>query len=384
MLDKADAVIIGGGVMGTSTAYHLGKRGCRDVVLLEKNTIASGSTGKSVGVIRQEFSTESNIRITMESRRFLERFAEELETEIELRQPGYIFVATTEEDWQAFQSQVVLQRSLGLEVDLLSPAQIREIAPYLNLDDVLGGTFCPTDGYADPYSVAMGFAKGARRLGAMVHEGTEATGIEVKAGKVTAVCSKKGRIATPVVVNAAGPWAADVGRMAGAELPVKPYRRQVFVTGPFEALPGADSFPIHCEMPSGLYFRREGAGILIGMSDQDEPSSFNTNLDWGFLTKVVERAMQRVPVLESAGFMDGWAGLYAITPDANPIIARNVGGVEGFYCAVGFSGHGFMQGPVVGRILADLITGNEIDIDLHPFELERLERGVIEGEKRVI
>jgi len=382
VLDKADVVIIGGGVMGTSTAYHLAKRGCRGVVVLEKDLIASGSTGKCAGGIRQQFSTESNIRMAMESVRFFERFAEELETEIDFRQYGYLFLATTEEDWEDFKANVALQRALGLGVDLLSPAEIGEMAPYLYLDDVIGGTFCPTDGYADPHSVAMGFAKGARRLGVTIYEKTEALDIKVKGGKVEGVVTDKGEIATPVVVNVAGPWAAQVGRMAGVELPVKPYRRQIFVTAPFEDLP--ERLPMVIDFAPSFYFRREGPGILMGMTDKDEPPSFNTNVDWNFLTKVVERAVYRAPVLERAGFMDGWAGLYAITPDDNPIIGRDVGGVEGFYCAVGFSGHGFMQSPAVGRILADLITGHEVGVDLRPFALERFEMEEMVGEKRVI
>jgi len=382
MIKKADVVIIGGGVVGTSTAYQLAKRGCRDVVVLERDLIASGSTGKCAGGIRQQFSSESNIKISMESVRFFERFSEEMEAEIDFRQYGYLFLATTEADWEDFQANVSLQRSLGLEVDLLSAAEIREIAPYLCLDDVIGGTFCPTDGYADPHSVAMGFAKEARRLGTRIYERTEALGIKTRGGRVEGVVTDKGEIAAPVVVNAAGPWAAQVGRMAGVELPIKPYRRQIFVTAPFEEMP--QRLPMVIDFAPSLYFRREGPGILMGMSDKEEPPSFNTNVGWDFLTRVVEKAMHRAPVLEKAGFMDGWAGLYEITPDDNPIIGGDIGGVEGFYCAGGFSGHGFMQSPAVGRILADLITGGEVDIDLSPFALERFEAGVVEGERRVI
>ena len=382
MIEKADVVIIGGGVMGTSTAYHLGKLGCKDVVLVERDQLASGSTGLSAGGIRLQFSLKANIRISMESLRTFERFAEEFETQIDFRQHGYLFLATRPKDWAEFQANVAVQQRTGVPVRLLSPEVIRDMAPYLYLDDVVGGTFCPRDGYADPYSVAMGFAKQARRLGVRICEETEALDIKVSEGKVKAVVTDKGEIVTPVVVNVAGPWAAQVGRMAGLELPVVPYRRQVFVTAPFDELPR--QIPMIIDFAPSFYFRREGASVLMGMTDQEEPPSFNTNFDLEFLVKVAEKAAHRAPVLDRAGFMRGWGGLYAITPDDNPIIGQDIGDVEGFYCAVGFSGHGFMQSPAVGRILADLITSGETDFDLSPFRLERFKTEGLMGERRVV
>ncbi len=382
MIEKASVVIIGGGVMGTSTAYHLAKLGCQDVVLVEKNQLASGSTSLSAGGIRLQFSLEANIRISMESLRTFERFAEEFEAEIDFRQHGYLFLATEPRDWAEFQANVAVQQRAGVPVRLLSPEEIGDMAPYLYLDDVVGGTFCPRDGYADPYSVTMGFARQARRLGVRICEETEALDIKVSEGKVRAVVTNEGEIATPVAVNVAGPWAAQVGRLAGLELPVQPYRRQVFVTAPFDELP--KQIPMIIDFAPSFYFRREGASILMGMTDQEEPPSFNTNFDLEFLVEVAEKAAYRAPVLDRAGFMRGWGGLYTITPDDNPIIGRDIGGVEGFYCAVGFSGHGFMQSPAVGRILADLITSGQTNHDLSPFRLERFEAEEMIGEKRVV
>lgn len=382
MIEKADVVIIGGGVMGTSTAYHLARRGCKDVVLLEKKQLASGSTSLSAGGIRLQFSLEANIRIALESLRTFERFAEELEAEIDFRQHGYLFLATEPGDWAEFQANVAVQQRAGVPVRLLSPREIGDMAPYLHLDDVVGGTFCPRDGYADPYSVAMGFARQARRLGVRIREETEAIDIEVSGGKVRAVATSQGEIATPVVVNVAGPWAAQVGRMVGLELPARPYRRQVFVTAPFDELP--KQIPMVIDFASSFYFRREGASILMGMTDHEEPPSFNTNFDLEFLVKVADKAAYRAPAFDRADFMRGWGGLYTITPDDNAIIGRDIGGVEGFYCAVGFSGHGFMQSPAVGRILADLITSGQTDFDLGPFQLERFEAEKMVGEKRVV
>jgi len=382
MIRTAEVVIVGGGVMGGSTAYYLARRGVRPVIILERDQLASGSTSLSAGGIRYQFSSETNVRIMLESVPVFERFAEEFDTEIDFRQDGYLFLAATAETWADFRANVALQRQLGVPTRLLSPDDIRELAPYLYLDDVIGGTFCPKDGYADPYSVAMGFARKARELGALISEKTEVTGVSMEGGRVTGVETPKGRIATPVVVNVAGAWSAQVGRMVGVDLPVKPYRRQIFVTHPFDALP--QRIPMIIDFEPSFYFRREGPGILMGMTDKDEPSSFNTNVDWDFLAQVVEKAVHRAPLLERAGFMRGWGGLYAVTPDDNPIIGKDVGGVEGFYCAVGFSGHGFMQSPAVGRILADLITTGDAGLDLSEFRLERFARGEGVGEKRVI
>jgi sarcosine oxidase subunit beta len=381
-MEKASVVIIGGGVMGTSTAYHLAKLGCQDVVLVEKNQLASGSTGLSAGGIRLQFSIEANIRISMESLHTFEHFVEEFETEIDFRQHGYLFLATELKDWAEFQTNVAVQQRMGVPVRLLSPEEIRDMASYLYLDDVLGGTFCPRDGYADPYSVAMGFARQARRLGVRICEETEALDIKVNKGKVRAVVTNKGEIATPAAVNVAGAWAAQVGRMVGLELPVVPYRRQVFVTTPFDELP--KQIPMIIDFAPSFYFRREGASILMGMTDRDEPPSFNTHFDLEFLARVGEKAAYRAPVLDRADFMRGWGGLYDVTPDDDPIIGKDIGGVEGFYCAVGFSGHGFMQSPAVGRILADLITTGQTDLDLSPFRLERFKAEEMVGEKRVV
>lgn len=381
MTDKADVVIVGGGVTGTSVAYHLAKLGVDQVVVVERDLLASGSTGLSAGGIRQQFSTEANIRIMLESVKVFERFPEEFDAEIDFRQWGYLFLATTEEDWEAFQESVSLQKSLGLPVSLLSLEEIKEIASYLYLDDVIGGTFCPTDGYADPYSVAMGFTKKARELGVEICEKTEVVDIKVENGRVRGVVTNGGEIATPVVVNAAGAWAAQVGKMVGVELPILPYRRQIFVTAPFEELP--ERIPMVIDFAPSFYFRREGPGILMGMSDKEEPSSFNTNVDWDFLTRVVEKAVYRAPALERAGFMDGWGGLYAITPDDNPILGP-IPGVEGLICAAGFSGHGLMQSPAVGRLIAELITSGETFVDLKPFRFERFAEGVVTKEARVI
>lgn len=382
MRTSADVVIIGGGVIGTSIAYHLAKMGAQNTVVLERESmLGMGSTGKCAGGIRQQFSTEVNIRLSMESVRFFENFREELDADPEFRQNGYLFLATTEEEVTAFQQNVALQRSLGLKVEILSPPEAKDLVPALNVEDVLLATYCPTDGYADPHSVLQGFAKGARRLGVEMCTDTEATAIELKAGKVRAVATNQGRIETPVVVDAAGPWLAIVGRMAGIELPVLPYRRQIFVTHPFPAIP--DPVPMVIDFQPSFYFRKEGPGILMGMTDDEEPPSFNTHADWDFLAQVVEKAIHRAPILEQAGFMDGWGGLYAVTPDDNPILGP-LPELEGFICAGGFSGHGFMLAPATGRAIAELILEGQSTVDISALSINRLREGREFREERVI
>ena len=382
MRTTADVVIIGGGVIGTSIAYHLAKMGAQNTVVLERESmLGMGSTGKCAGGIRQQFSTEVNIRLSMESVRFFENFREELDADPEFRQNGYLFLATTEEEVTAFQQNVALQRSLGLKVEILSPPEAKDLVPALNVEDVLLATYCPTDGYADPHSVLQGFAKGARRLGVDMCTDTEATAIELKAGKVRAVATNQGRIETPVVVDAAGPWLAIVGRMAGIELPVLPYRRQIFVTHPFPAIP--DPVPMVIDFQPSFYFRKEGPGILMGMTDNEEPSSFNTHVDWDFLAQVVEKAIHRAPILEQAGFMDGWGGLYAVTPDDNPILGP-LPELEGFICAGGFSGHGFMLAPATGRAIAELILEGQSTVDISALSINRLREGREFREEQVI
>jgi len=277
---------------------------------------------------------------------------------------------------------VQLQRSLGVPVEILSPEEAGRMVPGLRTDDLRLTTFCPKDGYADPYSVAMAFAAAARRLGVRILEGHAVTGIEVRDGRVAGAQTSQGPFAVDVVVNAAGAWAAEIGAMAGLSLPIEPYRRQVFVTEPFTELP--ERLPMVIDFQPHFYFRREGPGILFGMTDLAEPPSFNTSVDWTFLEKVVEHALHRVPPLARASVRRGWAGLYDTTPDSNPILGR-VPGLEGFVVAAGFSGHGFMLSPAVGECLAELIvTGESKAVDLTPLSINRFLSGALRQEANII
>lgn len=379
--DTAEVAIIGGGIMGASTAYHLARRGCSDVVILEKDLLAQASTGLSAGGFRQQFSHPANIRLSQEAVRVFEHFEELFGVDMAFRQVGYLFLAQSEEVWQEFLDNAEIQRQYNVPVEALSPDEIKHRWPYLHVEDLRGGTFCGEDGYADPYMAAMGFAGAARRLGVRIEEQTKVTGIRIEGGQVRGVETTRGPIAAPVVVDVAGPWGGEVAAMAGFDLPVKPYRRQVFVTQPFELIP--KPVPMILDIEPAFYFRGEGPGVLMGMSDPDEPTSFNLNWDYSFMEKVIDKAIHRAPILEQAEIGRGWGGLYAITPDDNPIIGP-LPGAEGFYCAIGFSGHGFQQSPTVGRILSELILDGATDFDLSPFAHDRFERGIGKAETRVV
>ena len=379
--DTAEIAIIGGGIMGASTAYHLARRGCSDVVILEKDLLAQASTGLSAGGIRQQFSHPANIRLSQEAVRVFARFEEEFGVDTQFRQVGYLFLAQSEEVWQEFVANVEVQHRFDVPVEELSPDEIKRRWPYLNVEDLRGGTFCAEDGYADPYTAAMGFARAARRLGVRIEEQTQVAGIRIEGGRVRGVETTRGPISTTVVVNVAGAWGGEVGRMAGFDLPVRPYRRQVFMTQAFDPIP--KPVPMILDIEPAFYFRGEGPGILTGMSDLDEPSSFNTNVDYRFMERVIDAAVHRAPILEQAEILRGWGGLYAITPDDNPIIGP-LPGAEGLFCAIGFSGHGFQQSPTVGRILSELILDGRTDFDLSPFAHDRFDKVVGKAETRVV
>ena len=383
MVRSAEVVIVGGGVVGASVAYHLASMGCTDVVLVEKEPgLGMGSTGRSVGGIRQQFSTSTNIQLSLASVEKFRRFTEELDSLAQFHWVGYLFLSSSEESLATFRRNVALQHSMGLtEVELLTPEEARDLVPQLRVEDLVGATFCPTDGFGDPYEVCQGYANAARRLGVQILLDRGVVDIRVGRGQVRAVVTDRGEIATRWVVDAAGPYSAVVARMAGLEVPIEPYRRMVFVTEPFDGLP--PTFPMVIDFDPSFYFRREGPGIMFGMTDKDEPSSFNTAVEWGFLEKLVDQVLRRVPVLADAGVMRGWAGLYDTTPDANPILGP-IPGVEGFLCAAGFSGHGFMHSPMTGQLIAELITEGRTSIDISSLSIERFAAEALVAEKNVI
>jgi len=379
---SAEVVVIGAGVTGASIAYYLGRRGLRNVVLLEQDALGSGATSKAAGGIRQQFSSAVNIRLSQISLKVFEHFEEEFGASPDFHQYGYLFLASTPEEAAELRQESELQRSLGVPVRLVSPLEARAIVPPLYVGDILLGRFCPTDGVAGPYEVTQALARRAAQQGAHVWEHTVVTAIDTAGGRIRSVTTDHGTIETPAVVNAAGAWGGQIGKLAGVSLPVVPSRRHIFVTHAFEAVP--KGIPMTIEMAHGFYFRKEGLGVLMGMSAEDEPPGFNLEVDWNFLLRLAPVAAHRVPVLERAPIMRGWAGLYDVTPDAHPIVGP-VPEVEGLYCAVGFSGHGFMHAPAVGQIMAELITTGRCELlDIAPLSLERFRGGALVSERAVI
>ena len=387
MKRTAEVVIVGGGCMGASVAYHLARRGVTDVVLVERERmLGTGSTGRNAGGVRHQFSNEANIRLSIESIDVLERFKDEVGADIDFRQDGYLFLLSTPASVEVFTANVMRQRGLGISVDWLDAAEAAALAPGLVTDDVIGATFCQRDGIADPNGVTMGFAKGAQAAGVTIVRETEVTSVLVESGRVTGVETTGGTIAAPVVVNAAGPHAGAIGRMAGLDVPVEPYRRHIFIAQPPPAavpwnVPSSRIMVI--DFDTTFYFHREGAGILFGMGDPNETPTFDLTVQWDFLEKVTPVATKRLPALADAPIAHAWAGLYEVTPDANPIIgaARDL---PGFFLINGFSGHGFQHSPAAGRILADVITGRDPGMDLTPFALERFGVPAAGGERYVV
>jgi sarcosine oxidase subunit beta len=379
----AAVVVVGGGVMGASTAYHLAREGCRDVLLLEREPFfGMQSTGKCAGGVRCQFGAAINVRLSLLSLALMDRFEEELGQPIDLRRCGYLFLLTSAEDVALFRRSVALQRRLGVETEWLEPDQVAGMAPLVDLEGVLSGTFHARDGLADPGGVVQGYVAGARRLGANLLTGVEVTGVRVAGGRVRGVVTDRGEVSAPVVVDAAGPWAGEVGRMAGVEIPIAPLRRQLVVTAPLPQVP--PDFPFVVDFARSLYFHREGPGILTGMSNPDQSPGFDQSVDPEWEVQHLEAAMARMPLLERAGLASRWAGLYEVSPDAHPILGP-IPPVEGFYCVGGFSGHGFMHGPAAGLLLAEeILEGRAHTLDITPLHFDRFREGKEIVERQVV
>lgn len=378
----ADIVIIGGGVMGASAAYHLAHSGVKNIVLLEKEAFfGTGATGRCAGGVRYQFSTEVNIKLSLESLPMLERFTEEIGQDIDYRPCGYLMIATNEKDATRFKHNVELQNSLGVQTQFLTGDEVRAQVPQMNFDDAIAGTFHHKDGLVDPNGVVAGYVSAAQKMGVHAITNAEVTGIRIRNNKVSAVETNHGLIETAMLLNAAGPWAGLIGQMAGVHIPILPLRRQMFTTNALKEIPA--NFPFVIDFGQSLYFHREGDGLLIGMSNQKEKPGFDQSVDEVFEFENLEAAIARMPLLEHASRASHWAGLYEVTPDAHPIF----GGcdVEGFLICTGFSGHGFMHGPVAGKLMSEYIhNGKFSTVDVSMLDLARFDEGRLIKEYNVV
>ena len=392
MTETADVVIIGSGIVGSSVAYHLAEQGCTNVLVIEREAHqGKGSTGKSMGGVRAQFATPVNIQMSLYSINFFSQFDDVVGYPADYRAHGYLFCATSERHLEYLKANRERQIALGLKnVELVSSDDIVRMVPQLRVDDVLGGTYCPTDGFVDPHSVMMGFMQNARKRGVKLWLDTQVIGLECGAlsplseRRITGVTTSRGFVSTRIVVNAAGAWAADVAKMAGVDLPVEPLRRQLVPTEPFDGLPRR--FPMVIDMSTGFHFRREGKGILLAWNDPEETPGFKTDFDATFVEKILMRAASRVPCLVDAEVNPrrAWAGLYEMTPDHHSIIGP-APNVEGLYFVNGFSGHGVMHSPAAGRVTADLVLRGESElIDASQLSVERFATGKLLEETAVL
>jgi sarcosine oxidase, subunit beta len=373
-------VVIGGGVIGTSAAFHLAEAGV-DVVLVERGQLASGSTSRAAGGVRTQFSDPLNVEIALRSMDAFRDFGRRPGWEIDLKQVGYLFVLSRESDVDEFERSVALQNGYGLDSRMLTAREVRELCPLVHGDDVIAGAFSPRDGHATPEGVVQGYASAARGHGAEIRLNCEALGIETTGARITGVVTAHGLIRTTTVVCAAGAWSRSCGAMVGVDLPVTPLRRQILFTEAIGGLPA--HLPMTIDFASSFYFHREGPGLLMGMSDPDETPGFSVETTEDWIPGLMEVVRRRTPRIAEVGIRGGWAGLYEMTPDHNAIIGEATG-VSRFLYATGFSGHGFLQGPAVGEILRDLVLGRPTFADISPLSVDRFDTSTHRPENYVV
>lgn len=381
MKNKANVVVIGGGVVGCSIAYNLASQGISDVVLIEKSFLASGSTGRCGAGVRQQWGTKMNCLLAQKSMEILENMNDILHTkrDIELKQKGYLLLAYTEKEMNQFKKNVELQNSLGIASKIITPAQAREIVPYLNTEKLLGGAFYEKDGHANPFLVTNAYAQAAISLGAELNTYTEVVSIKRKGSKIEGVQTSKGFISTDTVINAAGGYSKEIGKMAGVDIPVYPQRHQILVTDPVNEVLGpmvmSFSYNIYCQQsPQGSF--------IMGYGDPAEPRDYNINSSWRFLEEMAEKVVWLLPPLKNLRVVRQWSGLYTMTEDRQPLICK-ADEVENFYMACGFSGHGFMIAPMVGKLISEMVIGKKLSIDIE-LNYKRFEKGELLFEPSVV
>ena len=380
MIKKADIVIIGGGVVGCSIAYNLAKLGAKNIILLEKNTLASGSTGRCGAGIRQQFGTKMNCILARESIKIFENLSQELEYDIELNQGGYLILAYTEKEVNQFKKNVALEQSLNIKARFITVEEAKEIVPPLNTEGILAATFCPTDGHANPFKTNFAYAEAAERLGVKIYTFTEVKEIETENHKIVAVNTDKGKLLTPMVVNAAGGYSGIIGKMVGVDIPVYSQRHQILITEPIDPL----FRPMLMSFSRNFYGQQTPHGsIIMGFGDPNERKDGDIGSSWQFAQEMAQKMTAVLPLLKEVSMVRQWAGLYNMSPDAQPILGEHPQ-IEGFYMALGFSGHGFMLAPITSKLIAELILKRKTSLPIDKLDIGRFERGELIIEPSVV
>jgi sarcosine oxidase subunit beta len=374
-----EVTVIGGGIVGLASAYYLEQRGV-DTAVFEKSAIGSGNTDRAAGGIRLQFDTPVSIELSRQSIRVWEQFESEFGVDIQYRRPGYLYLARDRETAEQLRESVETQNECGVPSEYITPTEAAEYCPELRTENYVGAAYSETDGFADPHLGLQGFANAAAEAGVDVRTGTPVVDVvrDGADGRATGVETPSGQFSADYVINAAGAWASEVGEMAGIDLPITPFRRQVVVATAVCPLPPSVSFTF--DYGQACYFRpeRDGNALIGGNfgvgSGAVDPEDYSTDLDFKWAAEALERASNTATYFgPESRIVRGWAGLYAVTPDRHPIIEETV---PGFINAVGFSGHGFMQAPATGKVVAELVTDGESSLmDVSMLTNDRFDRG---------
>jgi sarcosine oxidase subunit beta len=384
--ESAGVVVIGGGAMGTSIAFHLAEAGVRDVLLLEQGDLGSGSTCRAAGGVRAQFSDPINIALGTRGLDAFEDFPTRPGQQIDLRQPGYLFLLTTDAQVEAYEASARMQHAMGVPTRMLTPAEAAALNPAVETGDVLAASFHARDGYCTPESVVLGYSTAARRLGVTIRTQVTVTGIERRGGEITEVRTDHGSVRTGTVICAAGAWSREVGAMVGVDLPVEPLRRQILITEPLRdplATHVTHGTPMTIDAATTFYFHREGPGILLGMSYQQEEPGFAWDYSEAWLPDLMDAMERRAPALLDVGIAHRWVGMYEVTPDHNALVGE-APGVSRFLYACGFSGHGFLQSPAIGEVVRDMCLGRDPVVDVSPFDAGRFAAGLRRDEVNIV
>jgi sarcosine oxidase subunit beta len=381
MRDKADIVIVGGGIMGLATAYNLAKNhGITDVTVVEQSYLTSGASGRNGGGVRAQFSTETNVRLMQESLRICREFAREMKINVWFRQGGYLFLARSEDARRNLEASARVQNDCGHPTRLLTPAEARKLVPELDTDGVVAAAYNPDDAVVFPWPFVWGYAKGAEKLGVEIATFTEVVGFDTRGHRITAVRTNKGAIRTSRVVNACGAWSPRVAAMLGVSLPNQPHRHEICSSEPLKPW----LTPLVADLSNGLYFSQSTRGEIVGgISNRDVPPGLDMGSSHQFLALYARALTRTVPVLGSVKILRQWAGCYDLTPDQNPIVGQ-VDEVEEFFQVSGFMGHGFMMAPVMGRLLAQHIAEGTALPLFDRWALRRFKEGRLLEEKMII